>query len=176
MARTTLLPPPGSRKECAGIATSSVVARPRDSESHSGPDRILKRASVGAGLPMEPTSNVGSVERRAGQTVDARRAHRRALWDCRRSFPFWSEAYTDLNYGRPVMAHLNVYVFRCSRCGEPAVSLFKERTPGSTEPKTRSFLRLITNRFVLNVPPASTPSFAMRRTRLITSCWTGTSR
>jgi predicted nucleic-acid-binding Zn-ribbon protein len=31
------------------------------------------------------------------------------------------------------MARLNVYVFKCSRCGEPAVSLFKEKTPGATE-------------------------------------------
>ena len=52
---------------------------------------------------------------------------------------FRSEAYTDLNYGKPVMAHLNVYVFHCSRCGEPAVSLFKERTPGSTESQDTIF-------------------------------------
>ena len=37
------------------------------------------------------------------------------------------------------MAHLNVYVFHCSRCGEPAVSLFKERTPGGTESQDTIF-------------------------------------
>ena len=31
------------------------------------------------------------------------------------------------------MAHLNVYVFHCSRCGEPAVSLLKEKTLGGVE-------------------------------------------
>ena len=31
------------------------------------------------------------------------------------------------------MARLNVYIFHCSRCGEPAYSLLKERTPGSVE-------------------------------------------
>src|SRR5450631_371011 len=37
------------------------------------------------------------------------------------------------------MAHLNVYIFHCSRCGEPAVSLFKERTPGGTESQDAIF-------------------------------------
>jgi predicted nucleic-acid-binding Zn-ribbon protein len=37
------------------------------------------------------------------------------------------------------MAHLNVYIFHCSRCGEPAVSLFKERTPGGTESQDMIF-------------------------------------
>ena len=46
---------------------------------------------------------------------------------------FSGEAYTFLNYRRTVMARLNVYVFHCSRCGEPAISLFKERTPGGIE-------------------------------------------
>ena len=37
------------------------------------------------------------------------------------------------------MAHLNVYIFHCSRCGEPAVSLFKEKTPGGTESQDAIF-------------------------------------
>ena len=37
------------------------------------------------------------------------------------------------------MAHLNVYVFHCSRCGEPAISLLKERTPGGTESQDTIF-------------------------------------
>ena len=37
------------------------------------------------------------------------------------------------------MAHLNIYVFHCSRCGEPAISLFKERTPGGTESQDAIF-------------------------------------
>ena len=31
------------------------------------------------------------------------------------------------------MARLNVYIFHCSRCGEPAYALLKERTPGGIE-------------------------------------------
>src|ERR1019366_7009808 len=31
------------------------------------------------------------------------------------------------------MARLNVYIFHCSRCGEPAYALLKERTPGGVE-------------------------------------------
>ena len=52
---------------------------------------------------------------------------------------FSGEAYTFLNYRRTVMAHLNVYIFHCSRCGEPAISLFKERTPGGTESQDTIF-------------------------------------
>jgi len=52
---------------------------------------------------------------------------------------FSGEAYTCLNYRRTVMAHLNVYVFHCSRCGEPAISLFKERTPGGTDSQDTIF-------------------------------------
>jgi hypothetical protein len=52
---------------------------------------------------------------------------------------FRREAYTCLNYWRTVMAHLNVYVFHCSRCGEPAISLFKERTPGGIESQDTIF-------------------------------------
>ena len=37
------------------------------------------------------------------------------------------------------MAHLRVYVFHCSRCGEPAISLFKERTPGGIESQDTIF-------------------------------------
>ena len=37
------------------------------------------------------------------------------------------------------MARLNVYVFKCSRCGEPAVSLFKEKTPGAVESQDTIF-------------------------------------
>ena len=49
------------------------------------------------------------------------------------------EAYTPHYHRRPAMAHLNVYIFHCSRCGEPAVSLFKERTPGGTESQDAIF-------------------------------------
>ena len=37
------------------------------------------------------------------------------------------------------MARLNVYVFKWSRCGEPAVSLFKEKSPGATESQDTIF-------------------------------------
>ena len=37
------------------------------------------------------------------------------------------------------MPHLNLYVFKCSRCGEPAVALFKEKTPGATESQDTIF-------------------------------------
>ena len=37
------------------------------------------------------------------------------------------------------MPHLNVYIFRCSRCGEPAMSLFKEKTLGGTESQDTIF-------------------------------------
>jgi predicted nucleic-acid-binding Zn-ribbon protein len=37
------------------------------------------------------------------------------------------------------MARLNVYVFKCSRCGEPAVSLFKEKSPGGTDSQDTIF-------------------------------------
>ena len=49
------------------------------------------------------------------------------------------EAYTHHNKWSPAMAHLNIYVFHCSRCGEPAVALFKERTPGGTESQDAIF-------------------------------------
>ena len=37
------------------------------------------------------------------------------------------------------MPRLNIYVFKCSRCGEPAVSLFKEKTPGIVESQDTIF-------------------------------------
>src|SRR5215469_320121 len=55
--------------------------------------------------------------------------------------------------------------YRCSR----------KEPPGVSSPRTPSFLRLISSRSALSVPPASTLSFAMRLTRLITSCLTGPS-
>jgi hypothetical protein len=59
--------------------------------------------------------------------------------DCRRQPSFRREAYTCLNYRRAIMARLNVYVFHCSRCGEPAISLFKEKTPEGTESQDTIF-------------------------------------
>jgi predicted nucleic-acid-binding Zn-ribbon protein len=44
-----------------------------------------------------------------------------------------AEAYNPAISRRVAMARLNVYIFHCSRCGEPAYALLKERTPGGVE-------------------------------------------
>ena len=74
------------------------------------------------------------------------------------------------------MARLNVYVFHCSRCGEPAISLFKEKTPEGNESQDTIFPAIDLKSIRAQCSACSTLNFAMRRTHLITRCWTGASR